>query len=150
MPDESATVLPQEGSRRLLRDADEALEQHQEDHPAVLEALSLPEVHELLHMLVHGLADGRPIRIEIGASTLGAGGSIGDYSPQAAADALGVSRTLVNKLIDTGELHHYTLPGSTHKKIPRAEVERLLRERAAKRTGVDAIIDDLMDAGAEY
>jgi excisionase family DNA binding protein len=138
----SAKVSPRDASRQLLRDADEAVEARRDQDPAVLAALALPEVREALHLLFHGLAEGRAVRVEVEDAT--------DYSPQKAADALGVSRKLVNKLIATGELQAFTLPGSTHKKIPASEVARLRAEHAAMRADVEKIVDDLVDAGAEY
>lgn len=138
----SAKVSPRDTSRQLLRDADEAVEARRDQDPAVLAALALPEVREAVHLLFHGLAEGRAVRVEVEDAT--------DYSPQKAADALGVSRKLVNKLIATGELQAFTLPGSRHKKIPASEVARLRAERAAMRADVEKIVDDLVDAGAEY
>ncbi len=138
----SAKVSPRDTSRQLLRDADEAVEARRDQDPAVLAALALPEVREAVHLLFHGLAEGRAVRVEVEDAT--------DYSPQKAADGLGVSRKLVNKLIATGELQAFTLPGSTHKKIPASEVARLRAERAAIRADVEEIVDDLVDAGAEY
>lgn len=138
----SAKVSPRDESRQLLRDADEAVEARRDQDPAVLAALALPEVREAVHLLFHGLAEGRAVRVEVEDAT--------DHSPQKAADALGVSRKLVNKLIATGELQAFTLPGSTHKKIPASEVARLRAERAAMRADVEKIVDDLVDAGAEY
>lgn len=142
MSADSAKVSPRDTSRQLLRDADEAVEARRDQDPAVLAALALPEVREAVHLLFHGLAEGRAVRVEVEDAT--------DYSPQKAADALGVSRKLVNKLIATGELQAFTLPGSTHKKIPASEVARLRAERAAMRADVEKIVDDLVDAGAEY
>jgi len=156
MSNEFATALPHKEERELFRDADEVLERHTLDPeaasealalPSVIAALSRPEAYELVHLLVHGLADGRPVRIEVGSPTRG---EAGDYSPQAAADALAISRKLVNKLIESGEVRCYTLPGSKYKRIPASEVERLIRERDAMRDGIDQVVDDLVDAGAEY
>lgn len=48
------------------------------------------------------------------------------------------------------ELQAFTLPGSTHKKIPASEVARLRAERAAMRADVEEIVDELVDAGTEY
>lgn len=156
MSNEFATAIPQKEARSLFRDADEVLERHALDPetasetlalPAVIAALSRPEAYELVRLLVHGLADGRPVCIEVGSPTRG---EAGDYSPQVAADALGVSRKLVNKLIESGKVRYYTLPGSKYKRIPASEVERLIRERIAMRDGIDQIVDDLVDADAEY
>lgn len=138
----SARVSPRDESRKLLRDADEAVEARRDRDPSVLAALALPEVREAVHLMFQSLAEGRAGRVEVDDAA--------DYSPQKAADALGVSRKLVNKLIATGELQAFTLPGSPHKKIPASEVARLRAEREAMRAGIHRIVDDLMDAGAEY
>jgi excisionase family DNA binding protein len=51
---------------------------------------------------------------------------VSDLSPQQAAGELGCSRTLVYRLIERGELPGaYELPGSTRKRIPRADLEAL-------------------------
>lgn len=138
----SAKVSPRDESRQLLRDADEAVEARRDQDPSVLAALALPEVREAVHLMFHSLAEGRAVRVQVDDAA--------DYSPQKAADALGVSRKLVNKLIATGELQAFTLPGSSHKKIPASEVARLRAEREAMRAGIDRIVDGLVDAGAEY
>lgn len=125
-----------------MRRADRMIEETDALGREVLEAFEDPRLREAIHVLVHGLAAGRTVRIEISPDN--------DYSPQTAADALGISRKLVNKLIETGEVKSYRLPGSSHVKVPVSEVERLLEERELMRSGIDSAVDQLLDAGAEY
>ena len=139
--------MPSDDARQLFERADVALKQRRLDDPSLRRALSMPEVREPLHRLLHELAGGREADVRESAEV---DRPQADYSPQAAAERLGVSRKLVNKLIDTGQLEHYRLPGSSHKKIPAGEVARLLAERDAMRNGIDRIVDDLVDGGGEY
>lgn len=138
--------MPSEDTRQLFERAGVALEQRRLDDASLQRALSLPQVREPLHRLLHKLAGDRkaPVRDDAEVDH-----PHEDYSPQAAAEQLGVSRKLVNKLIDTGQLEHYRLPGSSHKKIPAGEVARLLAEREAMRHGIDRIVDDLADDGGD-
>ena len=135
------TVAPPEESDAMRR-ADRLIEETDTLGQEVLEAFEDPRLREAIHVLVHGLASGRSVRIEIRPDN--------DYSPQAAADALGISRKLVNKLIETGEVKSYRLPGSSYVKVPVSEVDRLLEERELMRSGIDSTVDELLDAGAEY
>lgn len=136
----AVTVPPPDEFRQLLSDADRAIERQRGQDRSVQQALALPELREAVHLLLHGLAHGKTVRVEVQPD---------DYTPQQAASALGISRKLINKLIDTGELRHYTLPGSRHKKIYAEEIDRLRAERDTMRAGMDRIVDDLLDGGAE-
>ena len=46
-----------------------------------------------------------------------------------AAERLSVSRRILLRMIDSGELRAMTLPGSAHRRVPASEVARVLRER---------------------
>ena len=139
--------MPNEDTQQLFERADVALEQRRLDDASLQRALSLPEVREPLRRLLHELARGREVHVRDGAEV---DRPKEDYSPQAAAERLGVSRKLINKLIDTGQLEHYRLPGRSHKKIPAGEIVRLLTEREAMRSGIERIVDDLVEGGGEY
>ena len=135
------TVSPPDEADAVRR-ADRNLEGSGELGREVLDALEDPDVREAVHILMHGLAQGHSVRVQVRPDD--------DYSPQEAADALGVSRKLVNKLVETGQVKSYQLPGSSHTKIFASEVDRLLAERERMRVGVDEIVDGLVDGGAEY
>lgn len=87
---------------------------------ALSQAVDLDDVREPLHKLLHGLAAGREVAVT---------DSEEDLSPSQAADRLGVSRKLVNKMLDAGQMAYRTKPQSTHKVIPASEVLRVLEER---------------------
>lgn len=106
----------------LLR-ADEALEQsHATDEflDALREALEDDTVRDRIHELIHPLARGHEISITVMAENL---------TTTEAAERLGVSRKILTKMIEAGELRSYQLPQSSHRRIPAAEVMRVLQER---------------------
>lgn len=138
----ASPIITPPGDRAALRDADQALEGAGTLGEDVLGIFDIPELREAVHAIVHALTEGQSVQVVTRPAD--------DYTPQTAADVLGVSRKLVNKLIATGELRSYTLPGSRYTKIPVAEVDRLVAERERMRAGVDEIIDGLVEGGGEY
>lgn len=135
------TVSPPASPGAIER-ADRELEDSAELGEETLAALEDPAVREAVHVMLHGLAAGRSVRVQVHPDE--------DYSPQDAADALGISRKLVNKLIESGDLKSYRLPGSRYTKVFASEVDRLLEEREQMRSGIDDIVDGLVAGGAEY
>jgi excisionase family DNA binding protein len=97
------------------------------------------ETRSAIHSLLHALARGHRVHVTTTES---------DLTPAQAADRLGISRKLVNKMLDAGQLSFHRLPQSRHKRIPASEVLRVLQEREATRAGIDAIMD--ATAEAEY
>lgn len=105
-----------------LEQADDALERHDRDSflVALVSVLDHEQVREPLHKLVHALACGHDAVVTDSNESL---------SPAQVAVRLGVSRKLVNKMIDAGAIRWRTKPHSTHRVVPAAEVIRLLEER---------------------
>jgi excisionase family DNA binding protein len=128
-------------STEAFEDLDAVLESDAFSDAELAALIGRHEVRGAIHTLVHELAAGNALYLLRRDAEL---------TPNQAAEILGVSRTLVNKLIEAGELRAYPLPGSKHKKIPAAEVARLAAERKQMREGIDDIIDVLEDSGGEY
>lgn len=106
----------------LLR-ADKALEQKdaaEEFLDALREALEDETVRDHIHELIHPLARGHEISVTVRAE---------DLTTTEAAERLGVSRKILTKMMEAGELRSYQLPQSSHRRIPAAEVMRVLQER---------------------
>ena len=90
--------------------------------------LTNPETQTLLGEIADRLA-----RIE---AKLDAGQRVGSLTIQAtefctikeAAEMLGFNPKTIRRMIEKGELRHSTLPGGTHKRLLRADVQRLLRK----------------------
>lgn len=105
-----------------LRRAERALEE--QDWAAFTEALGeagdLDDLQQSLHTILRGFAEGRDVMVVVADE---------HYSPAQAAAKLGVSRKLLNKMLDAGQLTHFTKPQSRHKVIPGSEIVRLLHER---------------------
>ncbi len=72
------------------------------------------------------------------------------YTPAEAGRLLGVSRQYVDKLIARGELPVTHKPESTHRLIAAADIDAMRAEHDRRRSGVDSMIDTLLDGGAEY
>jgi excisionase family DNA binding protein len=51
-----------------------------------------------------------------------------------AAQALGISESTVRRMADQGRIASWRLPGSLHRRIPRAAIERLQRLRTTSTT----------------
>lgn len=100
-----------------------------------------PELREAIHAVVHGLAHGEAVSVVTHGTEL---------SPQQAADVLGVSRKLINRMLDEGRLAFRHLPASRHKKIPATEITRLLHDRRATRAGIEATVDALDELDLPY
>jgi len=92
-----------------------ALDKRRLDDASLQRALSLLEVREPLSRLLHELTGGPEDQVRDGAEV---DHPHEDYSPQAAAERPGVSRKLVNKLIDTGQLERYRLDGGGEYQVP--------------------------------
>jgi excisionase family DNA binding protein len=71
-------------------------------------------------------------------------------SPADAATLLGVSRQFVDRLITDGKLTFRYKPGSKHRIISIAEINKVREQRKQGRNGVRRAIDALVDGGAEY
>jgi excisionase family DNA binding protein len=71
-------------------------------------------------------------------------------SPAEAARLLGVSRQFVDRMISAGKLECSNKPGSTHRLIAVADVERFAVERARRREGVNRALDVLREGGLDY
>lgn len=95
------------------------------------------EARAAIHSVLHALARGHHVRVTTTDEHL---------TPAQAAERLGISRKLVNKLLDAGQMDFYRLPQSSHKRIPAGEVIRVLDERDRTRAGVDAIMDAVAEA----
>lgn len=124
----------------LIDRADEALESETdaEDLAAALaQVLTITELRQDVHDVVHAHARGRQVVVQT---------TDDEVSPNRAAEMLGVSRKLVEKLMDNGRLPYTTKPLSTHRLIRTEDVKRVRREQEARRAGVDEIIDALSDA----
>ncbi|HEX9765490.1 MAG TPA: excisionase family DNA-binding protein [Nitriliruptorales bacterium] len=126
---------------RLLEDLDEIDEAGYDELdqlPAVMgQVLRHAQTRATIHALFHALASGRDVHVTAAGH---------DLTPAEAAERLGISRKLVNKMLDAGEMDFYRLPQSSHKRIPATEVIRVLRERERVRAGVDAIMDAVAEA----
>ena len=109
--------------RRALQEADAALEAR--DIQALLAclpaALGDEVVLETVHSLVRGLAQGRRVQVTVTGDLL---------SPTEAAARIGVSRTLVRKMMDRGDLPFVTKPASDHRLIAADDVARLEAQHA--------------------
>lgn len=124
----------------LIDRADEALESETdaEDLAAALaQVLTITELRQDVHDVIHAHARGRQVVVQT---------TDDEVSPNRAAEMLGVSRKLVEKLMDNGRLPYTTKPLSSHRLIRTEDVKRVRREQEARRTGVDEIIDALSDA----
>lgn len=124
----------------LVDRADEALESETdaEDLAAALaQVLTITELRQDVHDVIHAHARGRQVVVQT---------TDDEVSPNRAAEMLGVSRKLVEKLMDNGRLPYTTKPLSTHRLIRTEDVKRVRREQEARRAGVDEIIDALSDA----
>lgn len=87
----------------------------------VLDAIAeVPPLRQRVHELVHALARGWDVAITLMHE---------DLTTTQAAERLGCSRKIVNKMIEAGTLAAYRLPESDHQRIPAREVLRVLRER---------------------
>ncbi len=73
-----------------------------------------------------------------------------EVPPSDAARLLGVSRQYVDRLIADGRLPFTRKPGSTHRTIRVADVERLDAERARRRDNTDKAITALLEGGLDY
>lgn len=73
-----------------------------------------------------------------------------EVSPAEAARLLGVSRQYVDRLIGTGALPARRLPGSTYRKIPARAVLAYREASVRKRAGIEALVDEAVDAGLAY
>ncbi len=104
---------------------------------AMMAALDHGETRSVIHELLHSLARGRDVAVT---------SSDEDLSPTQAAERLGISRKLVNKMLEAGDMRFHRLPQSRHKRIPASEVIRVLRERERVSAGIDAIMDAVADA----
>lgn len=66
----------------------------------------------------------------------------GEYlSTGEAAEVIGVSKSLVVKLLNTGQLAHTTLPGSTHRRILRTVAEELRDKMRSEARGTQPDAD---------
>lgn len=122
------------------------------DSPAQIEAQELlnrlagdvtrePSLTDALRQLLEPLAAGHTVRITEDNDY---------YTPSEAGRMLGVSRQYVDKLIARGELEATHKPQSSHRLINVSDIEALRAKRDMRRQGVDAMVDTLLDSGAEY
>ena len=93
----------------LIDRADEALEGETDAEDLVLAAalapvLTITELRQDVHDVVHAHARGRQVVVQT---------TDDEVSPNRAAEMLGVSRKLVEKLMDNGRLPYTTKPLST-------------------------------------
>lgn len=124
----------------LIDRADEALESETDAEDlatALAQVLTITELRQDVHDVIHAHARGRQVVVQT---------TDDEVSPNRAAEMLGVSRKLVEKLMDNGRLPYTTKPLSSHRLIRTGDVKRVRREQEARRTGVDEIIDALSDA----
>lgn len=68
-------------------------------------------------------------------------------TPAEAATLIGISRPTVLKLIDEGVLTATNVPGSTHRRLPRAEVEDFRTRRMALQQELVQAADDARESG---
>jgi excisionase family DNA binding protein len=73
-----------------------------------------------------------------------------EVTPAEAARLLGVSRQYVDRLLVSQRLAFTRKPGSTHRMIRMADVDRLIAERQRRRVNTDRAIAALIDGGLEY
>ena len=125
-------LLEELGTTELLDGAE--LARLRDDMTRVLEH---GETRSAIHAVLHALARGHQVHVTATEK---------DLSPAQAAERLGISRKLVNKMLDAGQMDFYRLPQSSHKRIPASEVLRVLHERERTRTGVNAIMDAVAEA----
>jgi excisionase family DNA binding protein len=127
----------------VLADADRAFEDADASASELADQLAAAlghgrlraDVHAVVHAYAHGA--GRVVVTPVMGEEL---------SPNEAAEALGVSRKLVESLMAEGRLRYRRLPGSSHRKIPASDVAELAAEQRYVREGVDEIVDALADA----
>ena len=103
----------------------------------ITRVLEHDETRSVIHSVLHALARGRQVHVT---------STDEDLTPAQAAERLGISRKLVNKMLDAGQMDFYRLPQSSHKRIPASEVIRVLHDRQRTRAGVDAIMDAVAEA----
>ena len=142
----SDTVFFDDVSNEVRAAAEKFVAADHTERSGVLAAMDdQPAVRELVltfaDRLLRDLAAGRhPIYIT----------SEDEVSPAEAARILDVSRQYVDRLIADGRLPFGHKPGSTHRTIRVADVERLAAERARRRTSTDKAITALVDGGLDY
>lgn len=68
-------------------------------------------------------------------------------TPAEAATLIGISRPTVLKLIDEGVLTATNVPGSTHRRLPRVEVEDFRARRLALQQELVEAADDARESG---
>lgn len=84
--------------------------------------VAVPEaLVDLFEALAKAAAEGRPVSVRIGG---------GELTARQAAEALGMSRTHLCKLVDAGEIRGTRV--GTHRRIPVEEVERYRGARASE------------------
>lgn len=108
IPDQEDILLAKEASRLLakLRDGDEPVElEMRRNGDSLSLKLPAPVVRVLLDALV-GLSDGKPVTVVSQDTVLGT---------VQAAKFLGMSRTHLTKLIDSGEIKHHMV--GSHRKM---------------------------------
>ncbi|WP_425406171.1 excisionase family DNA-binding protein [Hwanghaeella sp.] len=108
VPDQEDILLAKEASRLLakLRDGDEPVElEMRRNGDSLSLKLPAPVVRVLLDALV-GLSDGKPVTVVSQDTVLGT---------VQAAKFLGMSRTHLTKLIDSGEIKHHMV--GSHRKM---------------------------------
>ena len=88
-----------------------------------------PHIAEPIRQLLASMAAGRQVNVTE---------ALDEFTPNEAADVLGVSRTYVKKLLDAGDLPYRTV--GSHRRIPRAD---LLAYREAQRVRVRKGLDEI-------
>lgn len=73
-----------------------------------------------------------------------------EVSPAKAGELLGFSRQYVDRLIAEGVMPARRLPRSTHRKIRVADVVAFAERRQQRGRLISEMVDDLVEAGAEY
>jgi excisionase family DNA binding protein len=142
----SGTVFFDDVSDEVRAAAKKFVAAERGERTEVLDAMNdQPELRELVaafaDRLLRDLAAGRhPIYTT----------SDDEVSPAEAARVLGVSRQYVDRLIADGRLPFGRKPGSTHRTILVADVERLAAVRSDRRKHADTAITALLDGGLEY
>ena len=105
---------------------------------------------EQLAELVTALSNRLLRDLAAGKTPVYASGPDQGVTPAEAARVLGVSRQFVDRMIAAGKLACTNKPGSSHRLVALADVERFAVERARRRDGVSRAIDALVEGGAEY
>jgi len=100
-----------------------------------------PALIEALTLVLQSAAAGHTVRITE-ESTF--------YTPAEAGRMLGVSRQYIDKMIARGELPATHKPGSSHRLVNADDIDAARAKRDERRRGVDAMVDTLLDGGAEY